>query len=186
MWLNSIKVKAVENNNSKLKLSFGVMSDVHIKDDQTIDEDKFEKALKTMEAEGVDTFLVAGDLTNSGTVKQYDKFNEIYKRNTKPTSKLLAVLGNHDYWNNLSSQDSQKRFEEKLNLKINSHEVVNGFHFIQVSTEAAPTAGVFSQSTVEWVKKQLEVAKKDDPIKPIFFTVYQHIANTVYGSDAWK
>lgn len=179
------ETKTMNITNNKVNLSFAVISDVHIKDDKTIDEDKFKKALQTIVQQDINTILIAGDLTNSGSSNQYDKFNEICKENLKSNTKLLTVMGNHDYWNNLSPQDSQKRFVEKMNTKINSHEIINGFHFIQVSTEAAPTPGVFSGKTIEWVKHQLQLSRNDDPYKPIFFTVHQHISDTVYGSDSW-
>ncbi|KNF08955.1 putative phosphohydrolase [Gottschalkia purinilytica] len=175
----------LDTNSSKIK--FSVISDVHLKKDYSVEDEKFKKALNKINeiSPNLDALVIAGDLTDYGLSEEYDRFNSIYNQYSNKNAEKLFVMGNHDYWNGLSEINAQKRFEEKTGEKINSHKVIKGYHFIQVSTEGSATHGVFGSNLLKWLKEQLEIAKKDDPNKPIFLTVHQHIKDTVYGSDAW-
>ncbi|MEQ8153636.1 MAG: metallophosphoesterase [Clostridiaceae bacterium] len=171
-----------------MKVSFAVISDIHIKSKSDEDDKKFKRALVVMNKlrPELDAVLIAGDITHRGKAAEYSKFREIYRRYGNPQSEKVFVMGNHDYWNGLPISFAQKRFEKSTGTSIHTHKVIKGFHFISVSTEGRRRDGYFSPKLILWVKDRLEAAKKDNPHKPIFFTVHQHIANTVYGSEEWS
>ena len=79
--INTVGVRAaVKNKNADLR--FGVLSDVHIMDQNKKQDDKFKNALsmlKDFTKDDMDALLVAGDLTDSGGKLSYEKFNNIYE-----------------------------------------------------------------------------------------------------------
>lgn len=169
-------------------LVFPVISDVHIKKSGTIDIEKFRKALEQLNllAPKQDAFAVVGDLTDYGLIEEYDRFMSLYNEKKQPEAVPLFTMGNHDYWNGLSDVDAQKRFQEKTGMEsLYYHKVLKGYHFIIMGTETGTTHGYFSVDQINWLGQQLKQAKQDDPKKPIFVFLHQHITDTVYGSDAW-
>lgn len=166
-------------------LSFLAMSDVHVADE--LAKNKLKTALtKTNEMRpNLDAILIAGDFTDAGKSAEYDNFTSVYNQYANPNSAKLWAMGNHDYWGRLLPSTSQNDFINKTGEKIHSHKMVKGYHFIQVSTEARHVGGYYSDSIKSWLTYQLEMAKNDDPEKPIFVTVHHPVKNTVYGSDDW-
>ncbi|MGK0537381.1 metallophosphoesterase family protein, partial [Bacillus sp. 'calajunan'] len=53
------------------------------------------------------------------------------------------------------------------------------------SAEEVKTHGYYSDKQINWLKEEMEKAQKDDPEKPIFVFLLQHIKDTVYGSQEW-
>lgn len=166
---------------------FSVMSDVHIKDTLCREEDRFRIALTNINSreKNLDATIIAGDLTDSGTLIQYKKFMSIYNDYGNKSAQKLFVMGNHDYPSKTSFSQAQELFRSSIGEDIKSHKVIKGFHFIQISTETGETNGFFSDALIYWLQKQLQLAKKDGIDKPIFLTIHQPIKNTVYGSDSW-
>lgn len=186
--ISPVKVFAFNNvSNENGELVFAVISDVHIRNATEKNSEKFKKALNIInrEAPDSDALIIAGDLTDNGYASEYDVFNNIYDSYGNKSSQMLAVMGNHDYWNGLSAKGAQNRFEDKIGVEIRSHEVIEGHSFIQVSTEGGATHGEFSKELAQWLEGELESASSANPNKPIFLTVHQHIKDTVYGSDDW-
>ena len=171
-----------------MNISFAVISDIHLKSKTTKDEKKFKKALEVINRlrPELDAMIIAGDITHGGKKAEYGKFKNIYNEYGNPNAEKIFVMGNHDYWNGLPIKMAKKRFEEFTGSIIHSHKIIKGFHFISVSTEGRWRDGHFTSKLLRWVKERLEIAKNDDPNKPIFFTVHQHIKNTVYGSAEWS
>lgn len=168
-------------------VSFAVISDVHIKSTASKEDAKFAKALNTIneKSPNLDAIVVAGDLTDHGYLTEEKRFMDIYNQNANLDAEKLFVMGNHDFWNGLSPELATKQFETVMGVKANTHKVLNGFHFIQVTSEGSSSNGAFNNGQLEWTKSQLEEANKEDPNKPIFVTVHEHISDTVYGSDDW-
>lgn len=168
-------------------LTFAVISDTHIHRRFSAEEIKLKTALSIINsrAPNIDACIVAGDLTDNGYEEEYNTFMSIYSAYGNSKAEKLFVMGNHDYLNGLASQLAQERFIEKTGESIQSHKIIKGYHFIQISTEDGKMNGLFSESLKSWLAHQLVIAEKNDPEKPIFITVHQHISNTVYGSDDW-
>ncbi|WP_207707473.1 metallophosphoesterase, partial [Clostridium tarantellae] len=148
---------------------------------------KLKTALKTYNKyfPNLDAYIISGDLTENGSQLQYDNFINIFNKYSKKDAKLLTVMGNHDYWNELSADEAQKRFENNMETKINTHTILKGYDFINISSENGDCHGTFNENLIQWLKKELNIAKNRDAKKPIFINVHQHIKNTVYGSDLW-
>jgi Icc-related predicted phosphoesterase len=179
-----LQTKAATSSN----LIFGVVSDTHLQLSTSPEEDNLRKAFTKFKNSNIDVLIVAGDIANNGDSIAYDKFNRIFNEifsdaSTRP--KKVLVMGNHDYWNDLSVADAQDLFTSKLGVPLNSSTIVNGYHFIGVNTENGETGGMFTNISKTFLKNELDKAVADDPKKPIFVTFHQPVKNTVYGSDAW-
>lgn len=177
---------ATENPN----VVMGVISDVHLSDSSSVAQEdvNLQKALTKFKENNANVIIVAGDISDLGTAGGYQKFNKIFDTvypDVSSRPQKVLVMGNHDYYNNLAPADAQKRFSDNLNTDINTSIVVNGYHFIGVSTEAGDLNGKFTTDTKNWLTQELGKAVADDPSKPIFVTFHQPILNTVYESDAW-
>ncbi|MGL5378361.1 metallophosphoesterase [Clostridium sp.] len=187
--ITPVKVMALTEVGAKGngELVFAVISDLQLNTENSSYGNKFKNALEIInrEAPDSDALIIAGDLTDNGYISQYNAFNSIYEKYGNKDSKLLTVMGNHDYWNGLTPKMAQERFKEQVGTDLQTHEVVEGYHFIQVSTEGSSTHGDFSSNLVNWLKAELDKAVADGGDKPIFLTVHQHIKGTVYGSDDW-
>ncbi|MFE6136195.1 LamG-like jellyroll fold domain-containing protein [Bacillus sp. NPDC057893] len=189
-WNTPVKAeeKKQEKSPSEKKLVFPVVSDVHIKDNETDGMFRWKRAIEQFNtlATKQDAFVIVGDFTDSGSVKQYDRFMQVYNDNANKDAVRMNSLGNHDYWNGLSVEGAQKRFLEKTGMEsIYYHKVVKGYHFIVMSPENETTHGYYSDKQINWLKEEMAKAQKDDPEKPIFVFLHQHIKDTVYGSQEW-
>ncbi|SCM92442.1 Uncharacterized protein BWINRASL_00768 [Bacillus mycoides] len=189
-WSTSVKAeeKKQEKAPSEKKIIFPVVSDVHIKDNETDGMFRWKRAIEQLNsiAPKQDAFVIVGDFTDTGSVKQYDRFMQVYNENANKDAVRMNSLGNHDYWNGLSVEGAQKRFLEKTGMEsIYYHNVVKGYHFIVMSPENGTTHGYYSDKQINWLKEEMAKAQKDDPEKPIFVFLHQHIKDTVYGSQEW-
>ena len=169
-------------------LRFMVVSDVHYKDDHTVERDRMESAIRTAyalsENEGydkLDALYVVGDFANSGTRKQMEAFKATLDNNLRPGTDYTLSLASHEFGSE-GEQAALDKFAEIFNQNPDSHKVINGYHFISVTC----TNGChFDEEKQAWVAKELEIAAKDDPKRPIFFFQHPHIMGTVYGSANW-
>lgn len=189
-WSTSVKAeeKKQEKAPSEKKIVFPVVSDVHIKDNKTDDMFRRKRAIEQLNsiAPKQDAFVIVGDFTDSGSLQQYDRFMQVYNDNANKDAVRMNSLGNHDYWNGLSVEGAQKRFLEKTGMEsIYYHKVVKGYHFLVMSPENGATHGYYSDKQINWLKEEMAKAQKDDPEKPIFVFLHQHIKDTVYGSQEW-
>lgn len=168
-------------------LRFVAMSDVHVSSVGDEDYNRFRDALAaayeystSQSYSSLDAVMIAGDMTNNGYESEMVAFkkgvDEFIKEGTKP----LLITGNHEFFH----QDGQEiidRWERIMEQKINTHEVINGYHFIGVSLHGYSNY----QPSLAWLEEELEKAAQDDPTKPIFVQQHYHLTDTVYGSDLW-
>ena len=140
----------------------------------------------------VDAVVVAGDYTDYGRTQQYEAFLGAVNAEKTDDTELLVCLGNHEFWatgeSGSTATDTTStyvRFERYFGHTPDSHNVINGYHFIGISPDCNGGRN-YSEEKASWLASQLRIAAADDPTgqKPIF--VYQHIspANTVYGSKS--
>jgi 3',5'-cyclic AMP phosphodiesterase CpdA len=189
--IQSLEVLADTGNSNgsrsrKPLLTFPVISDIHMNanSDQTFE--KFKTTLKQLN--GIvpkqDAFVIVGDLTDNGLMSEYEKFKSAYFAHKQKKASSLIAIGNHDYWNNLSAADAQKRFLKETGMSsIYFHQVIKGYHFIVLGTEDGVTEGTFTPNQIKWLSEQLKQANADDPKKPIFVFHHQPIKDTIYGSE---
>lgn len=177
---------AQQTNWNKPDLVFPVISDIHI---QTSNDQNLKKFAETMDqlnraAPRQDAFMMVGDLTDDGAIKEYDDLMAVYNAKKQADAVSLCAIGNHDYWNGLSVADAQNLFLEKTGMKsIYFHKVIKGYHFIVLGTEDGTTEGTFTETQIAWLSEKLKLAHEDDSKKPIFVFHHQPIIGTIYGSE---
>ena len=192
-------------------LRFAVCSDVHFENDNELEAkgeeagEEYEEYLQKVDVpgqrlaaaiqmaysysesydgyKGLDAFAVAGDFTNKGAPEQYEAFNKTCKENLRAGTQRIVCSGNHEYYMyRIKDRAEGARDFEKYIGSLNSHYVINGYHFISVSYD--DKIETYLKSGV-WLKKELDKAVADTGDKPIF--VFQHPAPslTIYGSVRW-
>lgn len=172
-------------------LRFMVVSDVHYKDEDCIEEKRMRRGIELAYeiCESHDTYkkldalYVVGDFANSGTEIQMKKFKKTLDDKLKPETESCLMLASHEFnRDNGGEEAALKRFTEIFNKPHDDHKVINGFHFISITT----TNGCdFSEKKLEFAKNELKKAREDAPKKPIFFFQHPHITDTVSGSIYW-
>ncbi len=174
---------------NKVVLRFAAMSDIHLGGSASEAEYKrFKQSLDFMyefaaeqSYKNFDLLLVAGDMTNHGYDNELAAFQNIVDEKLKEGTEKLFIMGNHEFYNDDTSDTAQQRWEAATGETKNSHKVVNGYHFIGVS----PNSGYDFTYIKSWLDEQLQIAVADDPAKPVFVTQHHHIKGTVYGSADW-
>ncbi len=171
-------------------LRFTAVSDVHIEIPGDVRCRRMAKMLKTSYAiaqadehyKKLDGVLFAGDITDSGMGIQYLAFQSIMNAGLKAeTQPMVIVAKSHDC--KTQGKDALDFYESLSGLTTDFHYVLNGFHFIGISTTHDRDTDVkYTQTQLGWLDAQLAQAIADDPAKPIFVTHHEHVANTVYGS----
>ncbi len=174
-------------------LRFVVCSDVHL--DCTNDQnretkfqavftDTYKYAAKSSYKK-LDAVIVAGDFANRGRDEEYIRFNELVNKNIKSETQLLTCLGNHEFINyrDYDATIAYERYKALINENVDTHVVINGYHFIGVSYD---DNGKTFKGKTEWLDAQLKESSKDTPDKPIFVYQHPHPTATVYGSINWS
>ena len=174
-------------------LRFVACSDIHLNGDETQDnairfknliEDAY-KYSQTQSHNTLDALMVVGDFAGGGAEEEYAAFNKIVGSVLKDETKLLTVLGNHEFINyrDVDPTVGYDVYKKMINEAVDTDIVVNGYHFIGVSYD--DNGKTFSGKTT-WLRERLESATKEDPTKPVF--VYQHPSPTltIYGSISWS
>ena len=205
-------------------LRFIASSDVHITD-TTVDENdvisassgagKLRNAIEQILAyianedknDGyakLDALLLAGDIVNTGTDKQYQNaqyvFGQVKDGGILPNdTQLIITMGNHDWGNNSALSYNEAlaylaKFESVFGPATRDT-VINGYHFITINVDKnlsakgdnganmkRPYGYDFSEETVAEAARLIEAAVADTPDKPVF--VIQHVAtsDTILGS----
>lgn len=175
-------------------LRFMACSDTHINADSPHKLDRIKKAIafsynvaeNDETYNSLDAVMFAGDLTDNGYDEEFIDFDNCVKSAVKGDTKILAIVAkNHDSY---QSKKSIEYCEQITGNDSDYHIVINGYHFIGISTCAKEGKG-YTMAQRFWLEKQLREASKDDPDKPIFVTHHEHVMNTVYGSkmnvDGW-
>lgn len=176
------------DSNFKPVLRFMVVSDVHYKDEHSVERDRMALAIKTAyelsekeEYSKLDALYVVGDFATSGSRPQMLAFKDTLDTYIKPETQVNLSMASHEFHGEGEAAALEK-FKEIYAQNPDTHRVINGYHFISVTT----TNGChFDDAKREWIKEELKKAVADDPQRPIFFFQHPHIMGTVYGSANW-
>lgn len=137
---------------------------------------------ETQAYDKVDAFVAVGDITNYGQAYEYTAWKSIVEANKKNETQLITVMGNHEFYGNLNDLEwGVNGYTQNMDPELNKHVVVNGYHFIGVSTYGE---GDYSED-LEWLEQNLAEAAADDADKPIITFQHHHIKDTVYVSSEW-
>ncbi|MEG2117965.1 MAG: metallophosphoesterase, partial [Clostridia bacterium] len=162
-----------------------VCSDVHVSSYGSTEAKRFAQLFKSTYkyAENnefykkLDAIAVAGDFTNNGNANEYEAFNRVANENIKDETKLITVMGNHEYYGG-----GQPVYLANMDTVLDKDINVNGYHFIGLS----PFNGNdYNDDQIKWLKEKLAAADAEDTNKPIFTFQHHHIQNTVYVAKTW-
>ncbi len=158
-----------------LKLNFAVVADTHIQPDKAADRTTLlAKGLRDMSKASVtpDAFIIAGDMTESGTIPEYITLSATLKAFAKADN-LLLEMGNHDirgkkvddeYTQNYEFAAGKyfefiKRTADIAEQTIYFYRVINGCYFIVLNTEGVlGLATVLSAEQLQWADDLLAQA----------------------------
>lgn len=170
-------------------LKVGLLSDSQLmynQDDKNlVYSQHLERSFNVMKEHGVDVLIFAGDISERGTKFAFQTFRSIFDKVFSDNPPILnIIMGNHDYWTDYLSTPfyQQYLFSAVIKEKPRTHKVINGFHFINWSSE---TLSYKPGHHVQWVKEQIEMAIDEDPSKPVFVTTHYNPTETIYGSNEW-
>ncbi len=169
-------------------LRFLVVSDVHYGDEREAEYERMEKAIKTAyelseneEYSKLDALYVVGDFSKRGSEKQMLAFKQTLDENLKAGTEATVSLASHEFMTD-GEEAALERFGRIFGMEPDTHKVINGYHFISITS----TNGChFDEAKQAWAAAELKKAAADDPRKPIFFFQHPHIMGTVYGSANW-
>ena len=184
-------------------LKVGILSDIHVSPPDMFGSqeaiDMFEKTLKFFAKENVDAVLIAGDLTNDGTVRELKVVADTWVRvfggiDCGPAR--IFVTGNHErvYFNTAKRKKdfSNPRYADGLHLDVRKNwkevfkeewtpffiKTVKGYSFVgahwaEWSDEKALRGFLAANRT------KLNVSR------PFFYTQHAHPQDTCYGPWIW-
>lgn len=172
---------------------FAVCSDIHVDGDpEQANAKRFENLFtdsyayaSSQDYKALDAVLVVGDMTNRGVEEEYKMLNAITSRSVKDGTQVLYCLGNHEFaaYRSTDVTEGYKVYKEFICEDVDTHTVINGYHFIGVSY--ASDSKTFEGKT-EWLEAEIQKAVADTPDKPIFVFQHPHPTMTVFGSINWS
>ena len=172
-------------------LRFMAVSDIHIKDEPSVERERFEKAIKyayriaksSQTYKKLDAMVVVGDFATSGSLAQMEAAKKIIDENIdKNETEVILSIASHEYHTEGGPEVATARFESVFGEKTDRHAVINGFHFVSIS----PSKGCnYDDSKKKWMHENLCEAANDGREKPIFVFQHPHNTGTVYGSILW-
>lgn len=172
------------------KLRFMVVSDIHIKDEDCIEEERFRSAIsyaysiarKNKDYDKLDALVIVGDFATSGTEIQMKKARKIIDECADCNeTRIIASIASHET-NHDGYEVTAERLRATMKCEPDEHTVINGFHFVSCSPSHSCR---YDEGKQKWMAAELEKAAEDDFRKPIFVFQHPHNTDTVYGSMLW-
>lgn len=134
----------------------------------------------------LDAAMFCGDITDNGRRDQFVGFKAAMNNALRDGTQLLPIVAkSHD--SSTLDKGSLSYLSGMTGLDSDIHTVINGFHFITISTSKVD-GEQYSEYQRTWLKEELDKAVNADPTKPIFVANHEHVKDTVYGStkfDGW-
>ena len=160
---------------------FGVMSDTHIGASalaSSTPEARLQKAYQKFASihSSMDAIITVGDFTEGGTLAQFNAYKAIMDEHSKAKNNLL-LLGNHDNMN-VNGQSAIDRFVDVFGCQPTKETVINGYHFITVSTGDSVYNTTSYHLHKTWLEERLAAANAKNPHKPIFVFIHHTMAGT--------
>ncbi|MCH5199013.1 MAG: metallophosphoesterase [Oscillospiraceae bacterium] len=173
----------------KTVLRFIACSDIHYKENINTEPERFKRGMElaykyadNQDYNKIDAIYVIGDFANSGSREQMLMFKDSLDKYVRPETKKILTLASHEFHSEDGEEGAYSRLREIFSVEPDEHNIINGFHFISVSTERGCQ---IREKKREWIANELKKAGEDDYRKPIFFFQHPHLTDTVYGSICW-
>lgn len=167
-----------------VRLTFATMSDIHL-DDTYLRKSMLMLGFDDLEKSNYrpDALVLMGDNTDHGFLEQYKALEDAVGR-YDVADNIHMIMGNHDTWTEdkgfILAERYYKEYYEKITGnhidKVYSSTVINGYHFITISSEEDWTYAVISDEQIAWFENEMELASKDG--KPIFVLCHWPINQT--------
>lgn len=171
-------------------LRFMVVSDIHIEDNESVERERFAKAIRDAYAiaekgesyKKLDAIAMVGDYATSGTEIQFKAVKKILDENIKSDeTQIIAPIASHEFHSE-GVELALEKLKRIMGKEPDTHDIINGFHFIAIT----PSQGTrYNDEKKSWMAKELKAAAEDDRAKPIFVFQHPHNTDTVYGSMLW-
>ena len=131
-----------------------------------------------------DAMMVAGDFSGGGAEKQYVMYKKITEEKLRPETKLLTVIGNHEFidYRDVDATVGYTVYKKYISEEMDTDVVINGYHFIGVAYD---DNGKTFKTKLSWLKERLDKATSQNPEMPVFVYQHPHPFLTVYGSVNW-
>lgn len=199
---------ALQAQTNEPLLTFDVISDVHLRDDDSSRASNFIKGLQDI-AENhpeSDAFVSVGDNISFGSDNNSrGQYFDLVEEYIPSVPNKIMVLGNHDVRKNDSSssngfssnydvayeaymEDNAVYRDDPESDKIYFDKWVNGYHFIALNTEEGLKDMIsMSNEQLTWLEEKLSegldesgnrVPDAADPEKPVFIVVHQALNDT--------
>lgn len=187
----------------KPNLKVGILSDIHVSPPDMFGSqeaiDMLEKTLKFFLKGDVDAVLIAGDLTNDGTMRELrvvaDVWSRVFGGIDKGPAKVF-VTGNHEkaYFNAAKRKKDfvNPRYADGLYLDVRKNwKSVFGEAWSPFFVKTVKGYQFVGAHWAEWNnEKEFRKFLKDNEAclsggKPFFYTQHAHPSNTCYGDWIW-
>ena len=195
--VNADPIKALSFNPV---LRFVVMGDAHFStaNANTVPE-RFSKTMKSFyelasshrNHKTVDALVFVGDIVDDRTDESYEQLTRALSANVKAETKVLACLGNHEFFGSISGTDmcgtdkAATQLKKHLNTELDTSVEINGFRFILSSLRNDTKGGLYwnDVENLDWIQEQVSSAANAAPNKPIFAFAHIGFKNTVVESS---
>ncbi|MFW9987754.1 MAG: metallophosphoesterase family protein, partial [Candidatus Odinarchaeota archaeon] len=161
----SVKINSEEKHKSKKR--FVIISDTHINRGRgSFNLHAYNLGIEQInKIKNVDLYLHLGDITQSGTLLEYEYAIEQFKK-FKPISKcpLMILIGNHDAMN-----VGYLLFEEMIGKRHYEYEDDELYVIGIDSTKPDLPSGIIHHNVIDAVKKRLEKPERENKFKVVCF-----------------
>ena len=169
-------------------LRFVACSDVHVKTDCDTEPERFLRGMEQayryadgQDYDRLDAVYVVGDFANNGKAEEMRRFQQLVKASVRPATEVVLTVASHEFMCP-DPENLFPRLAELFGQAPDNHRVINGFHFISLTTDRRNHV---SDEQKEWLKRKLRAAADEDWRRPIFVFQHPHLSGTVYGSINW-
>ena len=192
------------NQHAFVPCTLGIISDIHIKEEDADAAANFRSALFQLAAKAAQTgasldgILAVGALANNMRSEQIRIFKNIYEEIFNPEKvPLIHCYGDdHDLvWSDPHAADIIREYTEIFGESYyqydidpsaipdgNRHAVIKGYHILALEP-AGRRPIVYSDKTKKWLAENLAALTRSEPEKFVIVITHPMIANTVYGSE---
>lgn len=178
------------SDSDNIRLSMAIIADTHLPNRESA-EKNLGNTFKDLSnsPESFDAFLMAGDIVDYGTNKEYERFFRALDRQNV-TKNIFVTMGNHDarLFYNKNKKIILKKTAEYL--KDNSKKIyyshdVKGYTIIVLCTEKRVMEKAYiSKEQIAFLDRELKRGTKDN--KPVFVMCHQPFGFTHGLPEVWR
>ena len=180
----------VFEDSENVKLSMAIIADTHLPNRESAELNLKNTFLDIENSkERFDAFLIAGDIADSGTDNEYERFFRVLD-NQKVVPNMFVTMGNHDarlfFRKNkkIMIKKTAEYLKDKTGKIYYSYDI-NGYTFIVLCTEKRILEKAYiSKEQTDFLDRELARGTKDG--KPVFVMCHQPFANTHGLPEVWK